>query len=190
MVVSLAIFTVVALVAVGALLKVMDANKKSQSLKTSLNNLNFALDSISREMRVGSTYYCVSGGPGAIPYTLVSSMNCDISSGPWTVAFNSSKTAPPENPTCNLIRAYYFDGKGLYQLQQSACGGDLEAPFRIISHNVNIEPAYGGLAAVRVRTGTNIQPFVQFHIKGFSGNKEKIRTYFDLQTSVSQRLSI
>ena len=67
MIVSVAIFTIVAFVAVGALLKVIDANKKSQSLKTSINNLNFALESLSREMRVGSNYTCISVSSVTVP---------------------------------------------------------------------------------------------------------------------------
>src|SRR3989344_1570356 len=94
MIVSITIFTVVALVAVGALLKVVDANKKAQSLKSTINNLNFALDSMSREMRVGSNYFC--------------SETCNGSSGNWTVSFESSK--PSGVPGCGLPFAYKFDG--------------------------------------------------------------------------------
>src|SRR5258708_3814888 len=62
MMVSLAIFSIVALVATGALLKIIDANKKAQALKSVMNNLNFAVESMSREMRVGSTYHCDNDG--------------------------------------------------------------------------------------------------------------------------------
>ena len=58
MIVSIAIFMIVALVAVGAFLKIIDLNNKSHTLKDSINNINFALDLMSRELRVGSNYYC------------------------------------------------------------------------------------------------------------------------------------
>src|ERR1039458_2601710 len=48
MMVSIAIFMVVAVVAVAALLKIVDANRKSQTLQDAVNNINFAMDSITR----------------------------------------------------------------------------------------------------------------------------------------------
>ena len=58
MMVAIAIFMVVAVVAVAALLKIVDADRKSQTLQDAVNNINFAMDSITREIRVGSAYTC------------------------------------------------------------------------------------------------------------------------------------
>jgi prepilin-type N-terminal cleavage/methylation domain-containing protein len=54
--VSLSIFALVVVVAAGALLTAMDGNRKTQAIKSVLNNLNFALESITREVRVGGEY--------------------------------------------------------------------------------------------------------------------------------------
>lgn len=168
MIVSIAIFTVVALVAVGALLKVVDANKKAQSLKTSINNLNFALDSISREMRVGSNYSC--------------SGTCDGRPGNWTLSFQSSK-ACPDSPTNNLVFEYQFNGTTLRKSEQKRCSDSLGNFSPMISSDIKFD-----VATVNRVVGANIQSYVQFHFKGSSGLKEKTKTYFDLQTTVSQRL--
>ena len=56
MVMSVAVFTVVALVAAGALLAVADANRKAQAFKSVVNNINFALESVARNLRTGSAY--------------------------------------------------------------------------------------------------------------------------------------
>src|ERR1035437_4002808 len=61
MLVSISIFMVVAVVAVTALLKIVDANRKSQTLQDAINNINFAMDSITREIRVGNMYTCAPG---------------------------------------------------------------------------------------------------------------------------------
>jgi len=53
MMVAIAIFMVVAVIAVAALLKIVDANRKSETLQDAVNNINFAMDSITREVRVG-----------------------------------------------------------------------------------------------------------------------------------------
>ena len=184
MIVSVAIFTIVAFVAVGALLKVIDANKKSQSLKTSINNLNFALESLSREMRVGSNYTCISGSSVTVPISASSACPSGYSS--WTIAFNSSKPYPPApaTPLCQLVYAYHYDGITLYKAEQSACGSSMGAFAPIISADVKFTTG-----TIKVVTGFDIQSYAQFHFTGYSGVKEKNKTYFDLQTTVSQRLA-
>jgi prepilin-type N-terminal cleavage/methylation domain-containing protein len=56
--VSVAIFSIVMLVAIGSLATIIDANKKAHSLKSVMTNLNFALESMTREIRMGSNYNC------------------------------------------------------------------------------------------------------------------------------------
>ena len=54
--VSLAIFAIVVVVATGALLSTIDATKKAQATQTVLTNLNLALEGMTREIRTGSNY--------------------------------------------------------------------------------------------------------------------------------------
>lgn len=56
MIVAVAIFSVVMVFSVGALLSIIDANKQAQSAKTVINNLNYALETMVRNIRVGSNY--------------------------------------------------------------------------------------------------------------------------------------
>jgi prepilin-type N-terminal cleavage/methylation domain-containing protein len=63
--VSLAIFSIVVVVATGALLSTIDATKKAQATQTVLTNLNLALEGMTREIRTGSDYG-VSGTGGSI----------------------------------------------------------------------------------------------------------------------------
>lgn len=62
MIVSVAIFSVVMIIAVGALLAVVGANKKAQAMKAVTNNLNFAVESMSRGIRTGYGYSCGEDG--------------------------------------------------------------------------------------------------------------------------------
>lgn len=191
-IVSLGIFTIVAVVATGAFLKVIDANKKSQSLKTAINNVNFALESMSRELRVGSNYYCFND-PNA-----VSGMTSDTFPGGYAscnaggvngVAFLSSKTAVKSNGgTCNLVHAFFFNTTGptmIEKAEEQECGGPLGSFLPLISpevvitdYNMNIFPAL---------RSDGPQPRAFIHIKGYAGSQEKNKTYFDVQTTVSQR---
>jgi prepilin-type N-terminal cleavage/methylation domain-containing protein len=57
-IVSLALFSVVITIAVGALLILISSNRQLQNEQSVLSNLSFALDSMTREIRTGSNYYC------------------------------------------------------------------------------------------------------------------------------------
>ena len=60
MIVSLAIFTTVLTVSVGALLVLVGTNQQLQNEQGVMTNLSFALDSMAREIRTGTRYFCDS----------------------------------------------------------------------------------------------------------------------------------
>jgi prepilin-type N-terminal cleavage/methylation domain-containing protein len=75
-IVVMAIFTLVTLAAVGALLSIVAANRETQAMKSVMNNLNFALESMSRNIRTGSNYRCPNddcddGGATAATHTIL-----------------------------------------------------------------------------------------------------------------------
>ena len=86
MLVAVALFSGVMLIAVGALLALVDANKKAQALNSVMNNLNFALENMSRNIRVGTTYHCevTNNVPADVDVTK------DCSNGGKLFAFESS----------------------------------------------------------------------------------------------------
>ncbi len=60
MIVSLAVFSIVATVSVGALLVLISSNIQLQNEQSVMTNLSFALDSMAREIRTGTDYFCSS----------------------------------------------------------------------------------------------------------------------------------
>jgi len=56
--VSIAVFMSVMVVAVSSLMSIIDANKKAQAIKSDIDNVTFAVESISRDMRMGTDYRC------------------------------------------------------------------------------------------------------------------------------------
>src|SRR6185312_12226251 len=58
--VSVAIFSLVMVIALGALLAISVSDRKAESLKSVINNLNFSLDSLSRSIRTGTSWNCIS----------------------------------------------------------------------------------------------------------------------------------
>ncbi len=217
MIVSIAIFFIVVLVAMGAVLKTLDANKKSQAIKTVITNISFAFETMTREMRVGSKYNCTSATENAIvggtisglPSKITGTTSCSVSdtaNNSWIIYYNSSKVALESDSTtrCSLIYAYYFDriNNALWKGTQSECGGAI-AFYPLIfnstdtsNNQVSDTSIVFETATVRVENGPTESnpailrwPYVQFHLAGYAGTKEKLKTFFDIQTTVSQRLS-
>lgn len=56
--VSVAIFSVVVITGTLSIMTIIDSNQKSQSLNSVMSNLNIALESMSREVRLGTDYGC------------------------------------------------------------------------------------------------------------------------------------
>ncbi len=188
MIISLAIFTVVAVVAVGALLKVMDANRKSISLKTTINNLNFALESMSREMRVGRDYDLDHDNGVIIDKNYFTNKSNKITSGNWTIAFRSSNiSTDSEGKKCNLVFAYRYDEsqEKLLKAQQPNCDSSIgSSNFQdLTSEDIKITSTI-----IEVSNEPNEQPYVFIWLQGESGVKVKDKVDFSVQTRVSQRI--
>ncbi len=56
--VAVSIFAIVMVVAVGAVLAVVAANKKAQALNSIIDNLNFSMEAMVRDLRTGYNYRC------------------------------------------------------------------------------------------------------------------------------------
>lgn len=61
LIVALGIFTSIVTVLLGALLVTMNSAKHSRALRTAMDNINFATESMTRSIRMGTNYYCVEG---------------------------------------------------------------------------------------------------------------------------------
>jgi prepilin-type N-terminal cleavage/methylation domain-containing protein len=172
--VSVAIFSTVMVMALGALLAMSESDRKAQTLKSVINNLNFSLDAMSRTMRTGIDYHCdVSVG------TVTDPRDCTQANGAASsVAFLSA-----ENQTVRYCR-----GNG------SACSSSGTAI--LVSKNGG---TYAPLTATEVTitnlqfyvTGaedTQLQPHVVILLSGKVPVSATQTSSFDLETSVTQRL--
>jgi prepilin-type N-terminal cleavage/methylation domain-containing protein len=161
---SLGLFLVVATISMGAIVSIFDANRKTQSLKTVMDNLNFTLESMSREIRFGTNYHCGAVGGFTTP------RNCPV--GSQTISFLSSD---------GLQIVYRKNGS---QIEKSINGGStyvaVTAP-EITIRNLNIYVLGAGASNLA-------QPKVVITIQGNSGTKVTSQTDFSVQTTISQRL--
>lgn len=105
--VSVAIFSFVMVIALGSLLAISTSDRKAESLKAVINNLSFSLDSMSRSVRTGYDWGCntVAGtdcaSPGANEIVFTSSGNVvtyykleSLLSDPTNAAAVCNQTAP------------------------------------------------------------------------------------------------
>ena len=62
MLVSVALFSVVMVIAIGVVMTILDTNKHTRSISIAMENIDVVMEKIFREASVGSYYHCGSGG--------------------------------------------------------------------------------------------------------------------------------
>lgn len=171
--VSVGIFTVVMVVALGALLSVSESDRKAQTLKTVTNNLNFALDSMSRVIRTGYNYHCgsLSGGDCTNGNTFFSFTTNQGQT--WAYRWGSN--------TC---------ANQLGCIQRSTDGGttwaDITAPEVVVQSPTGTTGLkFYLLGSTR---GDAMQPKVIISLRAYVQQTGAQQSRFNLQTAVTQRL--
>jgi prepilin-type N-terminal cleavage/methylation domain-containing protein len=186
MMVAIAVFSIVMVTAMSALLNVVDANNKARSLKTAINNISFALEGISKDMRMGTDYSCGKDG----------SLAGDCPSGGDIIRYRSVRADMDSSLDKHKYAYYKFskDNNGIGFLEECLgksgiiCG--FNGPFTpITSTEVDLTSVNFYVLGVNnsnLTIGNKTQPRMIMTVSGVAGTKEKIKTTFDLQTSVSQ----
>ena len=175
---AVSIFAVVTTISMGSILTIFDVNRKAESVKTVMDNLNLALESMAREMRFGTKYVCGYSSPisGSIMPT---PQDCAINGGASSIAFlsNDKSTAIVYRQTGTLI--------------EKSRGGSNFVP--VTAPEIIIEDLDFFVVGARPSSseissgGTPHQPKVLIRIRGEAGTKAGTRTEFTMQTLVSQR---
>ena len=183
MIVAFGLFAVIMVVSVGSLLSLMQANYKAQSLKTVVNNLHFAFENISRNLRVGTNYHCnVLGGDGNSD--LSSPSDCPNESAPSIVftTQDGSRIFYRQKPGGTLIERVVQerDFSGSYPpLPLDADYIPITAP--------EIEVEQLQFFVKGTSPTDNTQPQVLILAKGSMRGRGKVLSRFIIQTMVSQR---
>jgi prepilin-type N-terminal cleavage/methylation domain-containing protein len=198
--VALMIFSIVVVVALAALVKIIDANKKSQTIQNAVVNMSFTMESMTRELRTGSTYLCKPltpgndlGLPGGNSLTSQDVSLCNgvtgASGNGVGFAFLSNTTASNgAGGTCRLIKAYELvpdpsvSGTFIFKKgTQAACSAALVFAPVIDTGAMSITSYYVAVSNVQY-------PLLFIKMDGSSGAKESIKTTFTIQTAASPRL--
>jgi prepilin-type N-terminal cleavage/methylation domain-containing protein len=179
MMVAVAIFAIAMTIALGSLLAMSESNRKAETFKSVINNLNFALESVSRTVRTGTVYHCdVTSTPVNI------ARDC-AAVGASSVAFQSADASQGTLAYCRGNGSTCSDtGTAILRSVNGGAYASITSPEVIIT---------GLLFYVTgaAESPSTIQPKVTILITGqvlSAPNSTFKQTTFNLQTSVTQRL--
>lgn len=213
MMVSLALFSMVVTVSVGALLMLVGTNDQLQGEQSVMTNLSFALDSMTREIRTGTDYYCVSGNLATNifdpePSEDSSSSDLDALTGQQDCATGNPLVGNPPRLT------YAFHGIVFNEAGNSITGSSVErimyyfdrddqkiyrkvgnaAPQSIVSSGIIIEQAnfFVSDSQTLISDGDTLQPTVTIYIEASDPNEintpEAPAKTYSVQTTITQRI--
>jgi type II secretory pathway pseudopilin PulG len=193
MIVSLGVFAIVITIAVGALLMLIATNQQLQSEQSVMTNLSFALDSMTREIRTGTHYYCDSSG--TLNGIFASSYNLDMLGNSYRdctagrggqihgLAFKEGGDSITQS---NERILYYFnenDGKIYRRISN-------QAPESIVSSGIFIRDMYFYVAGSKPLSAGNPdykdQASVTIFIEASESDDPSAEVYH-IQTTVTQR---
>lgn len=164
-IVAVTLFSLVVVISLGAVLTIFDANRRAQSARTAIDNLNLSLEDITRTVRFGSNYHCDNSGS---PDDLDEPQNCPNGDNMLAITFNGEVIAYRLNSSTNA-------------LERSVDGGSytkVTAPEMVVQYL---------RFYVYNSDDDGEQPYVISVVKGYVGSKPTIQSSFSIQTTMSQR---
>jgi prepilin-type N-terminal cleavage/methylation domain-containing protein len=165
--VSVSIFALVMLVATGSVFSIVQANKKTHTLKSVMTNLNFALESVTRDLRVGTRYICDNVG--------------DCQSGGTVLRYKANRDVDGDGVYVSGDAIEYSLASGRIMKRVY---GTIPSTLAITAEEITIE------SMMFYVTGTGSadskQPKAVMTIQGYAG-VGTTRSDFNIQTTISQR---
>lgn len=173
--VSVTIFIIVMTISLGALLAMSEADRKAEGIKSVMNNLNFALESMARTIRTGFGYGCNGStgtdcinGAGGYRLSLTAANGNDVTYCLGSAGSCLVSTSCTAGSTCTILRSI-----------EGGTFSSLTAP------EVNIENL--SFFVQGSPPGNAVQARVIITLNGTVTLSGQV-TDFRLQTSVTQRL--
>ena len=177
--VAVALFVIVMVVAMGALMALVDANRKARALESVMSNLNIALDGMVRSLRMGSMYDCeLTAQPGYVTPR-------DCPNGAPILGFLSYGSDPAVG-----------EGRWVYAFvpgTESSRGYIARSTNNGLNWSIITAPEVDITSmrfyVVGTNSGDTIQPKVVMLIEGTAGaSKVKTRSTFSIQATAVQRI--
>lgn len=160
MLVSIALFSIVLTVAIGSIFTIIDSSRKSQTLTLVMNNLNFSLEVMTRDIKTSDPVEIENEGTLLNPILKIKDQDGDT------------------------IRYKYVEDE--QTIKKSVNSTSDSQYFSIVSSDVSIETFEFQIFGDPTGTPKE-QPLVVIVVNGYAQITERIRSDFDIQTSVSPR---
>lgn len=167
--VSVALFSVVLVLSVSTLLVLIDANRKAQALKSVVNNLSFGVDSVTRTIRTGHTFYC----------------DDDVDDMPEdTQACATGATGITLTADTGALVGYRLEGTAIER--RIVDGEDDTDWIALTAPEVEVSELRFYVTGAAEDDG--LQPTVTLVVRGEAGTDLETDTTFNIQTTVTQRV--
>ncbi len=184
MMVAIAVFSLVMVTAMSALLNIIDANNKARAIKTAINNVHFALENISRDVRMGTEYGCLDDN-GVVG-------TCDLTYGNSGFVYKSPKSNVAAGSYIYYKRQEINDsGKTKGQIIKCINSDSVIKCIdwkAVTSLEVDIQKLKFYVLKSNTVGTEKKQPRMVITLQGEAGEKTKLKTTFNLQTGISQRI--
>lgn len=182
LIVAVFVFSLVMTLSVGSLVVGIDSNKKTQTLKSVLNNLDIALDTMTKAIAVGTKYHC-----GSTSQNPPSPQDCDDGGNAVTFLFNEDLN---NNGLRDDTITYSFEtdenGDGYISRTVRSQTGSAET-VRMTAPEVNIQDMK--FFVTGSTPSDSLQPKVTLVIHGTSpAGPRNSPTSFMVQTTITQRI--
>lgn len=180
MLVSVAIFSMVMVIALGALLALSEANRRAALLAEATNNFNAAIDSMARSIRTGSSYQCGTSSSLDCTGTALNQFSYLPNGASQRTVYKYSSDATACGDTDGEVGC----------ILRSQDGGTTFASITSPEIYVSALKFYviGAPVGVQSPWGLDIQPMVTMLIAGHVTVKGGQTSTFSIQTSVTQRI--
>lgn len=180
--VALSLFSIVMVTSLGALLSIIDANSKAQTLKLAINNLNFGIEKMSRDIRSGQNYFCGDPSGNLAPSGLGSYKDCVGGSEAFAFRSKYDGTSPQE------YTMYYLDGTGHVKVETYNASRGTRVSELFTSDIITFDSLkffVNGSNPNLIADQT--QPTVTVVMRGVAGGGKRVQSDFNIQTTVSKR---
>jgi prepilin-type N-terminal cleavage/methylation domain-containing protein len=190
--VSVAIFSVVVVSALGAMLAISDANRRVQQTRSAMDNLSLAIESISRNLRLGYMYHCAVYNPatGIIPLStpqMETSGNCSSPNYGNFISF-WDQYREPTSPT-EYASYYYLEkvgGRGVIMYKNYTT--PYTAGVALTSPDIDVQDLRFYVLGANPAEKNSKQPRVIIVISGKTEiGKAQEPVEINIQTTISQR---
>lgn len=195
MLVSVSLFSIVMMIATSTIFGIIAGNRKSQNINAVVNNLNFSIESMVRDIKTGYSYECGSYDISASVQTFINSPSlCTTPSSalsPAKIAFISTLSGTPE-----IVEYQFIPPAGTtpgYIQYTETSNGIVSYPLTSADINITSVKMYvnnPGVVTASTIPANVVQPSVFLVIDAEStgaGTGDKQISKYHIQTFISQR---